>query len=183
MSAALLAIYDYMSPFEEAAASVFAAAQFNAYTPLGEQILAQNLADSESDKKTQFQLKRPRVQLMMNPGANGGRLHTTPVNGRRKNSGHRRDQARQSTLVIRCVTEANIVQHRAYIAQVLAIIDTLAHAVNQTGKMPLHVADSLTCNGGDALYKDTEGLFNSNLNCTVNISVNANAWDSVTAEL
>jgi len=152
-------IYDYFTPIEAAIVQVFDAQEIVCWTPL---------------RDPEFQKQRPRVEAVLMPGA--GKVRLLPQAGRRSAPGHLREQARNASLVINVITEANITLHRAYVARVIYLLDTMAHDAQATGLIPNHFIAALRCNGGQLDYKPEEGLFNSTLNCDLDFSVRTTAW-------
>jgi hypothetical protein len=170
-------IYDYFTPIEDAICTAFALVNIACYSPLGEQLLNAQADAATPDLKRSFIKKRPRVEIALMPGAALGRL--LPIPGRRVASGHLPEQARRATLVVQVITEADIVIHRVYLAQVNYFLDTMAYRANQTGKMPNHYIGGLKNNGGSLEYKPEAGNFHSTLNYDVDFSVNTNAWNAL----
>lgn len=108
------------------------------------------------------------------PGGNLGML--LAQSERRPASGHMREKARRAILDLRLITEADIVTHRSFLAQVLFILDTLAFEMNETDQLPNHAVSGLICNGGGLSYAPQDGAYISHLSCTMDFSVKEAAW-------
>lgn len=152
-------LYDYFTPLESAIASVFEAQEFVIWTPL---------------RDPQFQKERPRVEAVLMPGAALGFLY--PEASRPVRSGFMREKARKAALSIFVVTEANITTHRAYLARVLYLLDTLGYDMNATALMPYHAVQSVKVNGGSLSDDATTGAYTTTLNCDLDFSVKEAAW-------
>lgn len=173
-------IYDYFTPIEDAIATAFALNQVTCYTPLGEQLLNEAASSAAPDLEQRFQMKRPRVQIMLLPGAAKGILR--PATGVRAASGFLREKARNASLTLRLVTEANIVAHRAYVARVLFLVDSLGADANAAEdaegykKLLYHRIGGLRCNGGTLDDAPEQGTLQTLLNCDLDFSVLDSAW-------
>ncbi len=152
-------IYDYFTPLEDAIRTVFEANDIVCWTPLSDPA---------------FQKERSRVEAVLMPGQNLGRLLPAAT---RTASGFMREQARKSQLVIRVITESDIAAHRLFVAQILYLLDTLGLAMNDGDKLPNHAVSGLICNGGTLDYSPEDGSYVSLLNCDLTFSVKTAAWD------
>lgn len=167
------AVYDYFTPIENAIAAAFQRNGVDCYTPLGEQQLNES-SESEPSNTAAFQKKRPRVEVVLMPGANKGILRAE--DGRRVAAGYLREWARTSSLVLAVITEADIIQHRAYLAKILYLLDTLAYDVSGTETLQNHAIQSIKCLGGSIAYKSEEGNYQTTLNNELEFSVQTTAW-------
>lgn len=172
---ALTDIYEYFTPIEEAVAKVFAQNSVMCYTPLGEQLLTES--GSEASDEQALQKKRPRVEVCLQPGAAKGILR--PLPNRRVTSGHLQEKARVSQLTMLLVTEPNIVQHRNFIALVIAISDTLATGVNNQDSFNNFFIQSVRATGGTTNYKPEDGTFSTELTFDVEFSVQEYLWSAL----
>lgn len=178
---ALTDIYDFFTPLEEAAASVFDKSGVTCYTPLGEQQLDQQ-AQSDPTLEQSFQKKRPRVELALSLGASKGILRAQ--SGRRPAAGHLREKARTCTLHVNVVTDPDIVKHRAFVSTVLYIADTLAYEINETGSLTNHFVQRVSCTGESGrAYNAEDGQFETHLAFEIDLSVQEYAWDALDAAI
>ena len=173
-------IYDFFTPIEDAIASAFKLGGVTCYTPLGEQQLNE-AAIADPDHAEQFQKKRPRVEIVLHPGASKGILVAQA--GRRVTSGHLREKARAATLDVNLITEPDIVKHRAFVARILFLTDTLAHDANETKSLTNHFLQSIRCQGGSLSYNGEEGHYQTSLVFDVDFSVQETAWPALEIEL
>lgn len=173
-------IYDFFTPVENAVSAAFERAGVTCYTPLGLQQLDEAGA-ADPDNLEQFQRKRPRVEIVLHPGASRGML--VPKAGRRVTSGVLREKARSASLHMALITGPNIVTHRAFLAKVLFLSDTLAYDANNTETLLNHCIQSIKCQGGQMNYKSEEGAFQTDLAFDVEISVQESKWDELETEL
>lgn len=162
-------IYDYFSPIEDAIRTVFEANEIVCWTPL-----------SDPD----FQKERPRVEAVLLPGQNLGRLLPVVLadgeTRRRNANGFLREQARRSQLVIRVITESDIAVHRTFVAEILYLMDTAGHDMNAGDKLPNHAVSGLNCTGGTLETKAEEGSYMSVFMFDLDFSVKTAAWDALT---
>jgi len=173
-------IYDYFTPIEEAIAARFTAANLTCYTALGLELLSAESTTSATGEQ-EFQKARPRVELVLQPGAAKGMLRAQA--DRKTTFGHMREKARMASLQMRIITAPQVVAHRAFVAQVLFLCDTLAADVNNTKSLTNHNLQSVRCSGGSVGYKPEDGDFETTLNFDVEFSVQEYAWDALDAEL
>jgi hypothetical protein len=167
-------IYDYFTPIEDAIAAVFKAAEITCLTPLGVQKFEVDEADTSDKDALEFQKPRPRVEVVLHPGSNLGLLY--PVSGRRVAAGHLREQARRAMLTLTIVTKDSILEHRAFVAQVLYIADTLAYEATNSRLLVNHNLSSLRCTGGTAGYRPQDGVMETLLNFDLDFAVQVAAF-------
>lgn len=168
-------IYDPLSPAEAALAALFKANEITCYTPLGEQMEAEEAA--AQDPTVQFIKKRPRVEVLVTLGASHGWLF--PHRGVRAASGFMREKARQASLLVKIVTDANIALHRQFQAQVLFVLDTAGEAIRNTTAMPNHTINRIKVGGTSLNYLPENGIFETSVSCDLDISVNDTAWPAL----
>lgn len=152
-------LYNYFTPLESAVAKVFEDQEFTIWTPL---------------RDPKFQKERPRVEAVLMPGAALGFLRPEP--SRIARCGFLREKARKAALSVFVVTEANIATHRAYLARVLFLLDTLGFDMNATALMPYHSVQCVKVNGGSLSDDPTTGAYTTTLNCDIDFSFKEAAW-------
>lgn len=173
-------IYDFFTPIENAVSAAFARNGVACYSPLGLQELdAAGAADPTLEGE--FQRPRPRLEIVLHPGASRGMF--VPKAGRRVAAGVLREKARAAQLHMAVITKPDIVEHRAYLAQVLFLCDTLAYDANQTDTLTNHALQSIKCQGGQLDYKAEDGVFQTDLMFDVDFSVQEQKWAELDAEL
>lgn len=173
-------IYDFFTPVENAISAAYERAGVTCYTPLGLQQL--NAAqEAAPDNAQQFQRKRPRLEIVLHPGAARGFF--VPQAGRRVAAGHLREKANQATLSMDVITEPDIVKHRAFLARILFLSDTLAYDATQTETLTNHYLQAIKRTSGDTSYEAEDGHFRTRLTFDVDLSVQENKWPELEAEL
>lgn len=155
-------LYDYFTPLEKAVASVFESQDFVIWTPL---------------RDAAFQKSRPRVEAVIMPGAALGFLR--PSAGLPARSGFLREKARKAALSVFVVTEAKIVTHRAFLARVLFLLDTLGYQMNETGLMPYHSVQMVKVNSGSLSDDPETGAYTTTLHCDIDFSFKESAWTAL----
>lgn len=170
---AITDIYDYFTPIEDAIAAVFKAAEIDCFTALGEQ----PLGDGEAEGDVEDKRPRPRVEIVLHPGAAMGRLRA--MAGKNTSSGHLREYARRSNLDFRLITKADIREHRAYVAHIQYLCDTLADAVNETRLLTNHRIAAIRMTGGEAGYRPQDGVIETVLTAEVDFSVQHYAFEAI----
>lgn len=177
---AITDIYDFLTPTEDAIAAAFKANEIACFTPLGQQKFAEDEATLGEKERQDFQRPRPRLDIVLHPGPGKGILR--PAAGYRITSGHLREKAWACSLMISVITAAEILVHRAYLARVLFLCDTLAHDANATRLLTHHFLQSIRCQGGTVGYHPQDGNFETQLTFDVDLSVKEDAWDSLDAQ-
>ena len=177
-------IYDFSTPIEETFAFIFSARGMNCYSPLGESILNEAANDAPPDLIQQFQKKRPRVEILLIPGAGLGHLRPRTDNvASRITPGFLRDNSHRANMILWVVTRADILEHRAYIAQVRCLLEVIAFEANASGKMAHHTIQTFKVTGEQPASKAGEGIIEATINCELEFSVKESAWTAFDAEM
>jgi hypothetical protein len=156
---AITDIYDYFTPIETAVQSVFAAAEVAACTPVDD---------------PDFQRPRPRVEIELSPGDAQGRLRYEA--DRLVASGNLRETAYSASLSIRVITEAQISQHRAFLARAQYQMDNIVPTIGAAGTLTNHRLASAKATGGSVSYTPQDGCYVSELTYDIDFSILPSAW-------
>lgn len=170
---AITDIYDYFTPLEDAVCAVFKSEGITCFSGLGQQPEL-DAEETAADGTQSFQKELPRVEVVLHPGAGLGQLRAHTA--RPCAAGHREEQARRSTLSVLVLTKADPIEHRAFVAQVQYVVDTLAHRANNTRRLTKHRLSAVRQVGGTAGYTTERGVIETMLNCEVDFSVQTTAW-------
>lgn len=167
MTAAELAaeIYDYFTPIETACFNVLKAREISCNTAVAQFISGK---PNETDP-LQFQKPRPRTEIKFAVGEAGGIL--LPKMGVEAAAGSSYALNRTGELTLATITLPNVIQHRAYVAQLLFIADTLALTMNNSGLLKHIVIDSLMISDCAPDYEPQEGDYKSNITCAIEFSI------------
>lgn len=174
MPVSLASIYDYETPIEEAFAYLFGAAGISIYTPANAAFVTDewkeanpDLADYIFSAEDEFQKQRPRLQLMVQTGAATKHLETV--------SGKYRCDAFTGQILLLLVTDYNVIQHRAYRAQIRAI---MSEADVDTSLMPHHDLEMCVESGTSNEMKSDDGLMESTLSYDILFNIRPTSWSA-----
>lgn len=164
---ALTDIYDFESVVESAVKAVLVANEITAYT-------TQDFTPTNPDgtPNQDFQLKRPRVEIMFIPGAAAGVW--VLVNGQP------RDSAFKGTIQLRVITEPHIAVHSAFRATVRGLMHGIGLAVNGTAPMTRHKIQPWFRDGGTSVMVKTEdGYLRTDLSFEIDFTIQYDAWQAL----
>jgi hypothetical protein len=106
-----------------------------------------------------------------------GRL--VPKAGVKAAGGNLRESMRRSTVSIRLVTTANIAQHRAFLCQVLWILDTICPAANNTRRLENHCIQGFRITGGSPGNQPQNGMIETELTAEMDFSTQTYAIEAL----
>jgi len=189
----LQSIYDFETPVEKAFAIAFGANEISIYTPSNDGFATDEWALENPQLATrvlsalEIQKQRPRIELVAVTG-NAMMRNYPAATSFQPIGGYAHDMGRQLSVMIKVVSNLGILEHREFVAQVRGQMATILRTINgdetqddaiDGQQLTLHRIPQLEEAGASSTYKAEDGVFNTDLSYTGQITIQQSAIESL----
>ena len=173
------AIYDFEAVMEMALVQLFKDNEIKAFTTQWIARTGDPAADAANEAAgyslLDFQLDRPRVDIMFTPGAGAGQFTNKVIGGVEMPV----ETSWSGQFKIDLVTEPNAILHAAFRTLCRYIMHTQLLSVNGNALLLHKIQDFPKDGGTNPVMKGEEGAFVTSIIFDVDFSIQDDAWDSL----